>query len=79
MEMVAMSAITDITSPKGNLFLTEYKSKIDEFKADFDSSMRVFDRSVAVETFKAVTNIGEYNLHWFTATRAEGHLTMLFW
>ena len=59
--------------------MTEYKAKMDEFKADFDGKMTAFDRSVALETFKVVNSIGEYDSHRFTATRAEGHLTMLFW
>ena len=59
--------------------MTEYKAKIDEFKADFDGKMTAFDRSVALETFKVVNSIGEYVSHRFTVTRAESRPTVISW
>ena len=43
----------------GNLLGNEYKTKIDGFKDEFKVKMEIFDRSVSLETFKTVSNIGQ--------------------
>ena len=44
----------------GNLFGDEYKTRLGELKIKFSRAKESFDRSIQLETFKAVHGIGEW-------------------
>ena len=43
----------------GNLFGDEYKTRLGELKIKFSRAKESFDRSIQLETFKAIHGIGE--------------------
>ena len=44
----------------GDLLGDGYTERLDETKSNFTAAKETFDRSVQIETFKSVLNIGKY-------------------
>jgi hypothetical protein len=51
-----------LTDYAENLFGNEYRKKVGDFKTELDRAKESFDRSIALEKFKAIHGIGTFQL-----------------